>query len=66
MRSSIGKIDMVAFNDNEELRGISACTFCIQYDWEEKKCKLGCYKKEKETDYFCKDCPLPIVKKVEK
>lgn len=50
----------------EELRGISACTFCIQYDWEEKKCKLGCYKKEKETDYFCKDCPLPIVKKVEK
>lgn len=47
-----------------ELRGIPACTFCIQYDWNEKKCKLGC-RKEKETDYFCKDCPLPKVVKGE-
>ena len=48
----------------EELRAIPACTFCIQYDRDERRCKLGC-QKEKETDYFCKDCPLPIVKRME-
>ena len=49
----------------KELRGIPGCSFCVQYDWDEQRCKLGCCKKEKETDYFFQDCPLPKVVKLE-
>ena len=54
--AGVGDIGM-----HEELRGISSCTACAQYDWNEHRCRLGCYKKEKVTDYFFQDCPLPKV-----